>query len=59
MSFGTDFFADYSCLTTAEGLLSANMEGVRVTYDMFFRELPDSGGFAIMAGKACELSQGF
>ena len=50
MSFGTDFFADYSCLTTAEGLLSANMEGVRVTYDMFFRELPDSGGFAIMAG---------
>ena len=50
MSFGTDFFADYSCLTTAEGLLSANMENVRVTYDMFFRELPDSGGFAIMAG---------
>lgn len=50
MNFGTDFFADYSCLTTAEGLLSANMESVRVTYDMFFRELPDSGGFAIMAG---------
>lgn len=50
MSFGADFFADYSCLTTAEGLLSANMENVRVTYDMFFRELPDSGGFAIMAG---------
>ncbi len=50
MSFGTDFFADYSCLTTAEGLLSAGMENVRVTYDMFFRELPDSGGFAVMAG---------
>ena len=50
MSFGTDFFADYSCLTTAEGLLSADMENVSVTYDMFFRELPDSGGFAIMAG---------
>lgn len=50
MSFGTDFFADYNCLTTAEGLLSANMEDVSVTYDMFFRELPDSGGFAVMSG---------
>lgn len=50
MSFGRDFFADYNCLTTAEGLLSANMEDVLVTYDMFFRELPDSGGFAVMSG---------
>ncbi|MGN0526611.1 MAG: nicotinate phosphoribosyltransferase [Acutalibacteraceae bacterium] len=44
------FFADYSCLATAEGLLSANMEDVYVTYDMFFREIPDNGGFAVMAG---------
>ncbi len=50
MSFGTVFFADYNCLTSAEGLLSAGMENVSVTYDMFFRELPDSGGFAIMSG---------
>ncbi len=50
MSFGTDFFADYNCLTSAEGLLSAEMEDVSVTYDMFFRELPDSGGFAVMSG---------
>ncbi len=50
MSFGADFFADYSCLTTAEGLLSAGMENDIVTYDMFFRELPDSGGFAVMSG---------
>ncbi len=50
MSFGNVFFADYNCLTTAEGLLSANMENVSVTYDMFFRELPDSGGFAVMSG---------
>ena len=50
MNFAKDFFADYSCLTTAEGLLSAGMEDVKVTYDMFFRELPDSGGFAVMSG---------
>ena len=49
ISYG-DFFADYSCLATAEGLLLAGRENDRVTYDMFFRELPDSGGFAIMAG---------
>jgi len=50
MSFCKDFFADYSCLTTAEGLLSAGMADVYVTFDMFFRELPDSGGFAVMSG---------
>ncbi len=50
MSLGKMFFADYSCFTSAEGLLSAGMENVNVTYDMFFRELPDSGGFAVMSG---------
>ena len=50
MSFGNAFFADYNCLTTAEGLLSAGMENTIVTYDMFFRELPDCGGFAVMSG---------
>lgn len=50
MMFGKGFFADYNCLTSAEGLLSANMEDTVVTYDMFFRELPDSGGFAVMSG---------
>lgn len=50
MIFGKDFFADYNCLTSAEGLLSAGMENSIVTYDMFFRELPDSGGFAVMSG---------
>jgi hypothetical protein len=43
-------FADYNCLTTAEGLLSAGKENERVTFDMFFREIPDKGGFAVMAG---------
>lgn len=50
MNFCTDIFADYNCLTAAEGLLAAGMENVNVTYDMFFREIPDKGGFAIMAG---------
>lgn len=50
MSFREDLFADYNCLTTAEGLLSAGKENETVTFDMFFREIPDKGGFAVMAG---------
>lgn len=50
MNLCNEIFADYNCLTAAEGLLFAGMENVYVTYDMFFRELPDSGGFAVMAG---------
>ncbi len=50
MSFCNEIFADYNCLATAEGLLSAGMENVNVTFDMFFREIPDKGGFAVMAG---------
>ncbi len=50
MNFCVDIFADYNCLTTAEGLLAAGMEDVNVTFDMFFREIPDKGGFAVMAG---------
>ena len=45
-----ELFADYNCLATAEGLLAAGRADIKVTYDMFFRELPDSGGFAVMAG---------
>ncbi len=45
-----DLFADYNCLTTAESLLSAGKENDVVTFDMFFREIPDKGGFAVMAG---------
>ena len=50
MNFCADIFADYNCLTNAEGLLAAGMEDVNVTFDMFFREIPDKGGFAVMAG---------
>ena len=52
-----NFFADYNCLTTAEGLLSSGMADVTVTYDMFFREIPDNGGFAVMAGLEQLVSQ--
>lgn len=57
MDLHNKIFADYNCLTTAEGLISAGMENVYVTYDMFFRELPDSGGFAVMAGVAQLIQQ--
>lgn len=43
-------FLDYSCLDMAEGLLSAGVENTHVVFDVFFREIPDKGGFAIMAG---------
>ncbi len=62
MKLSNAVFADYNCLATAEGLLSAGMENIEVTYDMFFRELPDLGGFAVMAGleqlteRICNLS---
>ncbi len=50
MSFYGEIFADYNCFANAEGLIAAGMEDVKVTYDMFFREIPDKGGFAVMAG---------
>ena len=34
----------------AEGLLSAGVENTHVVYDVFYRDIPDNGGFAIMAG---------
>lgn len=50
MSIKNAFFADCSCFSTAEGLLYAGMQNKTAVYDMFFRELPDKGGFAVMAG---------
>ncbi len=60
MNFCEGFFADYNCLTTAEGLLSSGKENEIVTFDMFFREIPDKGGFAVMAGlgSLCEKLSG-
>ena len=42
--------ADFYEFTMANGYLENNMEGKIAYFDMFFRSIPDDGGFAIMAG---------
>ena len=42
----TDFYE----ITMANGYLVNGMENKIAYFDMFFREVPDKGGFAIMAG---------
>lgn len=37
-------------ITMANGLLESGREDTTVYFDMFFRRVPDGGGFAIMAG---------
>jgi len=42
----TDFYE----LTMANGYFENNKQDTIAYFDMFFRKVPDSGGFAIMAG---------
>ena len=42
--------ADFYELTMANGYLQNGMKNKIAYFDMFFRKVPDSGGFAIMAG---------
>lgn len=42
----TDFYE----ITMANGYLDSGMKGKIAYFDMFFRRVPDGGGFAIMAG---------
>jgi len=42
----TDFYE----LTMANGYLLNQLEDKKACFDMFFRQVPDNGGFAIMAG---------
>lgn len=42
--------ADFYEFTMANGYLENNMEDKIAYFDMFFRAIPDNGGFAIMAG---------
>lgn len=42
--------ADYYEFTMANGYLDNDMEDKIAYFDMFFRSIPDDGGFAIMAG---------
>ncbi len=37
-------------MTMANGVLDSEMEGTVAYFDMFFRRVPDEGGYAIMAG---------
>ena len=42
----TDFYE----LTMANGYFEADMKDDIAYFDMFFRKIPDDGGYAIMAG---------
>lgn len=42
----TDFYE----ITMANGYFQSNVRECEAVFDMFFRRIPDSGGFAIMAG---------
>lgn len=42
----TDFYE----ITMANGYLASSMENIVAYFDMFYRTVPDKGGFAIMAG---------
>ena len=46
LSLLTDFYE----LTMANGYLNNNLSSKVVCFDVFFRKVPDSGGFAILAG---------
>ena len=41
---------DFYELTMANGFLENGLGNVRTCFDLFFRKVPDQGGYAIMAG---------
>ena len=44
------FLADFYELATANGLFAAGVGDAAAVFEMFFRRVPDGGGFAVMAG---------
>ncbi len=46
---------DFYELTMAHGYFENGMEDQIAYFDMFFRRVPDEGGFAIMAGRRCSI----
>lgn len=50
--FNLSMLSDFYEFTMANGYLSNNMHNVVAYFDMFFRKIPDKGGFAVMAGVA-------
>lgn len=49
-SFNLTMIMDLYELTMANGVWSSDMKDTVTYFDMFFRRIPDKGGFAIMAG---------
>lgn len=41
---------DYNCFTMANGYYEAGMKDKKGCFDLFFRRVPDNGGFAVCAG---------
>ena len=41
---------DYNCFTMANGYFEAGLENKKGCFDLFFRRVPDNGGFAVCAG---------
>ncbi len=56
------FLAEFYEYTMANGLISSKTENTPAVFDVFFRNVPDNGGFAVMAGldtlieSLCDLS---
>ena len=49
-SINLSMLADYYEFTMANGYIQNGVEDTEAVFDMFFRKVPDNGGFAIAAG---------
>ena len=49
-NFNYTMLTDFYELTMANGYFELGKKDVIAYFDMFFRRVPDGGGFAIMAG---------
>lgn len=50
MQINLSMLMDLYEMTMANGILNSDMKNTVTYFDMFFRRVPDNGGFAIMAG---------
>ena len=50
--------ADFYEFTMANGYLESGAGDCDVVFDLFFRRIPDAGGFAICAGAGAALGRG-
>ena len=49
-NYNLTMLADFYELTMANGYYHSDVRDCEACFDMFFRKVPDGGGFAIMAG---------